>query len=83
MYLAGLCSGLTEAVIINPFEVVKVKLQADRHAFKEVCTGKIDTVDCNYSKLHVFNFVVLNSILINDLFIQLKFKVIYFYYSTF
>lgn len=35
LYLAGLCSGLTEAVIINPFEVVKVKLQADRHAFKE------------------------------------------------
>jgi hypothetical protein len=34
--MAGLCSGLTEAVIINPFEVVKVKLQADRHAFKEV-----------------------------------------------
>lgn len=28
--LAGLFSGLTEAVIINPFEVVKVKLQAER-----------------------------------------------------
>ncbi|XP_074649021.1 mitochondrial 2-oxodicarboxylate carrier-like [Tubulanus polymorphus] len=28
--LAGLCSGLTEAVVINPFEVVKVKLQAER-----------------------------------------------------
>lgn len=28
--LAGLSSGLTEAVIINPFEVVKVQLQADR-----------------------------------------------------
>ncbi|XP_060554594.1 mitochondrial 2-oxodicarboxylate carrier-like, partial [Ruditapes philippinarum] len=29
--LAGLCSGLTEAVVINPFEVVKVKLQAERN----------------------------------------------------
>ncbi|XP_048737155.1 mitochondrial 2-oxodicarboxylate carrier-like isoform X2 [Ostrea edulis] len=35
LFMSGLCSGLTEAVIINPFEVVKVKLQADRHAFKE------------------------------------------------
>ncbi|XP_045164759.1 mitochondrial 2-oxodicarboxylate carrier-like [Mercenaria mercenaria] len=29
--LAGLCSGLTEAVVINPFEVIKVKLQAERN----------------------------------------------------
>lgn len=36
--LAGLCSGLTEAVVINPFEVVKVKLQAERNvALSEVC----------------------------------------------
>ncbi|XP_076311486.1 mitochondrial 2-oxodicarboxylate carrier isoform X2 [Tachypleus tridentatus] len=28
--LAGLCAGLTEGIVINPFEVVKVKLQADR-----------------------------------------------------
>ncbi|KAK6181564.1 hypothetical protein SNE40_009393 [Patella caerulea] len=28
--LAGLCSGMTEAFVINPFEVVKVKLQAER-----------------------------------------------------
>lgn len=34
--LSGLCSGLTEAVVINPFEVVKVKLQAERNVFKEV-----------------------------------------------
>ncbi|XP_078673155.1 mitochondrial 2-oxodicarboxylate carrier-like isoform X2 [Branchiostoma floridae x Branchiostoma belcheri] len=33
--LAGLCSGLTEAVIINPFEVVKVKLQAQRIALSQ------------------------------------------------
>ncbi|KAK3736886.1 hypothetical protein RRG08_000631 [Elysia crispata] len=33
--LAGLCSGLTEAIVINPFEVVKVKLQAERTSFKE------------------------------------------------
>lgn len=33
--LSGLCSGLTEAVVINPFEVVKVKLQAERNVFKE------------------------------------------------
>lgn len=32
---AGLCSGLTEAVIINPFEVIKVKLQAERSAFAQ------------------------------------------------
>ena len=34
--LAGLCSGLTEALVINPFEVVKVKLQAERSQFTEV-----------------------------------------------
>lgn len=33
--LAGLSSGLTEAVVINPFEVVKVKLQAERSKFAE------------------------------------------------
>lgn len=32
---AGLCSGLTEAVVINPFEVIKVKLQAERSAFTQ------------------------------------------------
>lgn len=31
--LAGFCAGITEAVIINPFEVVKVQLQADRGKF--------------------------------------------------
>jgi solute carrier family 25 2-oxodicarboxylate transporter 21 len=33
--LAGLCSGLTEAVVINPFEVVKVRLQAERGTFAQ------------------------------------------------
>jgi len=33
--LAGLLAGLTEAVVINPFEVVKVKLQAQRTSFTE------------------------------------------------
>ncbi|GFO35428.1 mitochondrial 2-oxodicarboxylate carrier [Plakobranchus ocellatus] len=33
--LAGLFAGLTEAVVINPFEVVKVKLQAERTSFKQ------------------------------------------------
>lgn len=33
--VAGLGSGLTEAVVVNPFEVVKVSLQANRDAFKE------------------------------------------------
>ena len=28
--LAGLGSGVTEAIIVNPFEVVKVKMQANR-----------------------------------------------------
>uniref|UniRef100_A0A3P9IPZ5 Mitochondrial 2-oxodicarboxylate carrier n=1 Tax=Oryzias latipes TaxID=8090 RepID=A0A3P9IPZ5_ORYLA len=32
---AGLGSGLTEAVVVNPFEVVKVGLQANRDSFKE------------------------------------------------
>ncbi|XP_070576586.1 mitochondrial 2-oxodicarboxylate carrier-like [Ptychodera flava] len=31
--LAGLGAGLTEAIVINPFEVVKVKLQTERQAF--------------------------------------------------
>ncbi|XP_051478576.1 mitochondrial 2-oxodicarboxylate carrier isoform X2 [Apus apus] len=33
--VAGLGSGLTEAVVVNPFEVVKVTLQANRNAFTE------------------------------------------------
>lgn len=33
--LAGLGSGLTEAIVINPFEVVKVNLQAQRTTFTE------------------------------------------------
>uniref|UniRef100_A0A8C8SNE6 Mitochondrial 2-oxodicarboxylate carrier n=1 Tax=Pelusios castaneus TaxID=367368 RepID=A0A8C8SNE6_9SAUR len=33
--VAGLGSGLTEAVVVNPFEVVKVSLQANRNAFAE------------------------------------------------
>ncbi|XP_077179265.1 mitochondrial 2-oxodicarboxylate carrier isoform X1 [Paroedura picta] len=33
--VAGLGSGLTEAVVVNPFEVVKVGLQANRDAFAE------------------------------------------------
>ncbi|GFS25354.1 mitochondrial 2-oxodicarboxylate carrier [Elysia marginata] len=32
--LAGLAAGLTEAIVINPFEVVKVKLQAERTTYK-------------------------------------------------
>ncbi|RXM95000.1 Mitochondrial 2-oxodicarboxylate carrier [Acipenser ruthenus] len=33
--IAGLGAGLTEAVVVNPFEVVKVSLQANRNAFAE------------------------------------------------
>ncbi|XP_072045009.1 mitochondrial 2-oxodicarboxylate carrier-like [Amphiura filiformis] len=33
--LAGLCSGLTEAVVINPFERVKVKLQSEQLLFSQ------------------------------------------------
>ncbi|XP_061651367.1 mitochondrial 2-oxodicarboxylate carrier isoform X2 [Phyllopteryx taeniolatus] len=32
---AGLGAGLTEAVVVNPFEVVKVSLQANRDSFKQ------------------------------------------------
>lgn len=31
--MAGLCAGLTEAVVVNPFEVVKVRLQTDHSKF--------------------------------------------------
>ena len=34
--LAGFCAGVTEAIIINPFEVVKVQLQAERGKFVQV-----------------------------------------------
>lgn len=34
--MAGLGAGLTEAVVVNPFEVVKVSLQANRDSFAEV-----------------------------------------------
>ncbi|GAB1297451.1 Mitochondrial 2-oxodicarboxylate carrier [Apodemus speciosus] len=34
--IAGLGSGLTEAVVVNPFEVVKVGLQVNRNMFTEV-----------------------------------------------
>ncbi|XP_035301767.1 mitochondrial 2-oxodicarboxylate carrier isoform X2 [Cricetulus griseus] len=33
--IAGLGSGLTEAVVVNPFEVVKVGLQVNQHTFTE------------------------------------------------
>ncbi|XP_038073860.1 mitochondrial 2-oxodicarboxylate carrier-like [Patiria miniata] len=33
--IAGLCSGLTEGFIITPFEVVKVRLQAERLQFSQ------------------------------------------------
>ncbi len=34
--LAGLAAGLTEAVVVNPFEVVKVRLQTDQRQFSQV-----------------------------------------------
>jgi hypothetical protein len=34
--LAGLGAGVTEAILVNPFEVVKVSLQANRSHLKEV-----------------------------------------------
>ena len=34
--LAGLFSGLTEAFVVNPFEVVKVRLQTDTQKFTVV-----------------------------------------------
>ena len=36
--LAGLGSGVTEAIIVNPFEVVKVKMQSNRAHQKEAPT---------------------------------------------
>lgn len=43
--VAGLGAGLTEAVVVNPFEVVKVSLQANRDAFTEVDGNKLQTYD--------------------------------------
>ena len=34
--LAGLLTGLTEAFVANPFEVVKVRLQTDQQKFSAV-----------------------------------------------
>lgn len=34
--MAGLGAGVTEAILVNPFEVVKVTLQANRATGKEV-----------------------------------------------
>lgn len=34
--LAGLGAGVTEAILVNPFEVVKVSLQANKSKMKEV-----------------------------------------------
>lgn len=34
--LAGLFAGITEAILVNPFEVVKVTLQSNRSKVKEV-----------------------------------------------
>lgn len=34
--IAGLGSGLTEAIVVNPFEVVKVSLQANRDGYAQV-----------------------------------------------
>uniref|UniRef100_UPI00398EDCDC mitochondrial 2-oxodicarboxylate carrier isoform X2 n=1 Tax=Pristiophorus japonicus TaxID=55135 RepID=UPI00398EDCDC len=36
--IAGLGSGLTEAIVVNPFEVVKVSLQAQRNTFLQPST---------------------------------------------
>jgi hypothetical protein len=40
--LAGLCSGLTEAVVVNPFENVKVRLQTEQGKYSEVCSYNKD-----------------------------------------
>lgn len=37
---------MTEAVVVNPFEVVKVSLQANRDAFKEVVVGHKPLATC-------------------------------------
>lgn len=34
--LAGAAAGVTEAIVVNPFEVVKVSLQSDKNKLK-VC----------------------------------------------
>lgn len=36
MVLAGLFAGLTEAIVVNPFEVVKVRQQTDQQQFFKV-----------------------------------------------
>ena len=40
--MAGLGSGVTEAILVNPFEVVKVKMQSNRsHQSEAPTTGKV------------------------------------------
>jgi len=40
--LAGLGSGVTEAILVNPFEVVKVRMQSDRaHQSLAPTTGTV------------------------------------------
>jgi len=43
--MAGFFAGLTEAVIINPFELVKVQLQAERGKFIQVIEVRL-LCDC-------------------------------------
>lgn len=57
--MAGLGSGLTEALVVNPFEVVKVSLQANRDSFKVV---RATAVNCRFGI--VFAFVLSQNVLV-------------------
>lgn len=50
---------MTEAVVINPFEVVKVKLQAERSKVSEVCC--VVVLFCQYLINQVCTLSTVNS----------------------
>ena len=55
---AGLGSGLTEGVLITPFERVKVHIQAQRNRMAEVSTAILCTCTSNVSSNNIsFLFV--------------------------
>ena len=60
--MAGLCSGLTEAIVINPFEVVKVRLQAERQQFSQVGMNKLSPNTCQgHNALSVIGTITQNT----------------------
>lgn len=74
--VAGLGAGLTEAVVVNPFEVVKVSLQANRDSFKEVDGNKIIIINLHHvGVVHLF-------FLMSSLMLVMSFSILPLRYSN-